>query len=252
MTAWRHSEGVRDSTAASVSLRQAWEGNAEAWVRWARAPGHDSYRQFHARQFFELIPPPGRLTVDIGCGEGRVARDLADQGHRVVALDASVHMARATAAHECPQPALVADAAALPLRAACADLAVAFMVLQDVEDLAGSVAEMARILSAGGQLCLAVVHPLNSAGRFAGERDHVDAPFAIAGSYLEEFRYRDQIDRDGLAMEFHSVHRPLEAYFAALERAGFVTESVREVTVDDPGDRWHRLPLFLNLRAQRP
>jgi SAM-dependent methyltransferase len=229
-----------------------WEGNAEAWVRWARAPGHYSYRRFHARQFFELIPLPGRLTVDIGCGEGRVARDLFARGHRVVALDASVHMAQATAAHKCSQPALVADAAALPLRAGCADLAVAFMVLQDVEDLPGSVAEMARVLSAGGRLCLAVVHPINSAGRFAGERDHFDAPFVIAGSYLEDFRYRDEIERDGLAMEFHSVHRPLEAYFAALERAGFVTESVREVSVEDPADRWHRLPLFLDMRVRRP
>jgi SAM-dependent methyltransferase len=250
MAMWRHSEGVRDGPGGSASLRQAWADNAEAWIRWARAPGHDSYRQFHGRRFFELMPSPGRLTVDIGCGEGRVARDLAAGGHRVVALDVSELMARATATHECALPALVADAAALPLPAGCADLAVAFMVLQDVEDLTGAVAEIGRVVSAGGRLCLAVVHPLNSAGGFEGDRDE-DSPFVIAGSYLEEFRYCDDIERDGLAMVFHSVHRPLEAYVTALERVGFVVESLREVTAEDPGDRWRRIPLFLDMRATR-
>jgi len=251
MAVWRHSEGARDSPADSVSLRQAWADNAEAWIHWARTPGHDSYRQFHGRRFFELIPSPGRLTVDIGCGEGRVARDLAAGGHRVVAMDASELMARATAGHEFAVPALVADAAALPLRAGCADLAVAFMVLQDVDDLTGAVAEIGRVVSAGGCLCLAIVHPLNSAGGFEGDREDLDTPFVIAGSYLEELRYCEDIERDGLAMVFHSVHRPLEAYVGALEREGFVIESLREVTVADPGDRWRRVPLFLDLRARR-
>ena len=54
-----------------------------------RTPGHDSYWQFHRDQFLRLLPPPGRQTVDIGCGEGRLARDLKDLGHRVVAIDSS-------------------------------------------------------------------------------------------------------------------------------------------------------------------
>jgi ubiquinone/menaquinone biosynthesis C-methylase UbiE len=30
--------------------------------------------------FLELVPPPGELTLDIGCGEGRMARALAAEG----------------------------------------------------------------------------------------------------------------------------------------------------------------------------
>ena len=29
-------------------------------------------------------------------------------------------------------------------------------------------------------------------------------------------------------------------------------EAIREVTQDDPSDHWHRIPLFLHLRAIRP
>jgi hypothetical protein len=62
-----------------VTLRQAWDDQAENWLRWARTPGHDSYWRFHGRRFLELIPEPGRLTIDVGAGEGRLSRDLRRQ-----------------------------------------------------------------------------------------------------------------------------------------------------------------------------
>jgi SAM-dependent methyltransferase len=234
-----------------VSLREAWDSNAESWVAWVRKPGHDSYDQFHRRRFLQLVPPPGRLTIDLGAGEGRLGRDLTALGHRVVALDASVTLARACRSHARPLPFVVGDAAAPPLRAGCADLIVAFMSLHDVDDLSAAVTEIGRLLAAGGCLCMTIVHPLNSAGRFEGDREDHRAPFVIRGSYLEAFRYHDEVERDGLLMSFHSEHRPLETYCLALEKAGLVIEAAREVTVDDPEDRWARIPMFLNLRARR-
>ena len=53
-----------------MSLSDAWEREANAWIKWARAPGHDSYWRFHRDQFLAIVPPPGRLTLDLGCGEG--------------------------------------------------------------------------------------------------------------------------------------------------------------------------------------
>jgi ubiquinone/menaquinone biosynthesis C-methylase UbiE len=232
-----------------MSLRQAWDENAEHWIRWVRRPGHDSYDQFHGKRFLSLLPPPGRLTVDLGAGEGRLSRDLLAAGHRVVALDGSPTLAHACANHPTALPATVADAAALPLRSSCADLVVAFMSLQDVDDLASAISESARVLLRGGRLCLAIVHPINSAGSFGGE--DTNAPFVIAGSYLSTFRYHDDIVRDGLPMTFHSEHRPLQAYADLLEESGLLIESIREVSVDDQSDHWSRIPLFLHIRAVR-
>jgi SAM-dependent methyltransferase len=233
-----------------VSLRDAWDSHAEEWTAWARTPGHDSYWRFHRRRFLDLLPPPGRLTVDIGAGEGRVGRDLQELGHSVVALDASPKLARACARHPGAQLTVLADAAALPVRSGVADLAVAFMSLHDIDGYEEAIAEAARVLVTGGRLCLALVHPINSGGKFEGERS-VDNPFVIRGSYLTPFRYADSLERDGLTMTFHSFHRPLEAYSRALDSAGFLIEAIREVTDDDPADRWHRIPLFLHLRAVR-
>lgn len=234
-----------------MTLREAWEAAAEEWVAWVRRPGHDSYDRFHAARFVELLPPAGRLTVDLGAGEGRLGRDLARLGHRVVALDGAPSLAMACAHHAAPLPTVLADAARVPFRSGCADLVVAFMVLHDVDDLRAVVTEAGRLLSGGGRLCAAIVHPLNSAGRFEGDRDGVDAPFVIRGSYLDGFRYHDEAERDGLRMDFHSEHRPLEAYTAELEHAGLVIERLREIGGPDPDDRWARVPLFLHLRARR-
>ena len=105
----------------------------------------------------------------------------------------------------------------MPLEDAWADLAVAFMSLQDVDDLEPSVLEIARVLKEGGRACLAIVHPINSAGKFAGE--NADSEFIIKDSYLDEYRYSDWFERAGLEMTFYSQHRPLERYSCALERA---------------------------------
>ncbi len=55
-------------------------------------------------------------------------------------------------------------------------------------------------------------------------------------------------------MTFTSRHRPLEAYFAALESARLLVERLVEVpdTTVSPGDRWQRIPLFIHIRAVKP
>jgi SAM-dependent methyltransferase len=233
-------------------LSDAWDAEAEAWVAWARKPGHDSYWRFHRDAFLALVPRPGRLTLDVGCGEGRLARDLAALGHRVVALDRSPAMARHAAANGGSLGTLVADAASLPFADAAADLAVAFMSLHDMDDMDGAVRELARVLEPGGRVCLAVVHPINSGGRFTGPES--DAAFVLGDAYFATRRYTDVADRGGLRVTFESLHHSLEGYFGALEAAGLLTESVREPRPSSPaaGIRSARLPLFLHVRARRP
>jgi hypothetical protein len=59
-------------------------------------------------------------------------------------------------------------------------------------------------------------------------------------------------------MTFNSQHRPLEAYFMALEKAGLLVEALREPSLPEhaivtgTGRRWQRIPFFLHLRALRP
>jgi SAM-dependent methyltransferase len=240
----------------SLDLARAWEAAAPAFVAWARAPDHDSYWLFHRDLFLELVPPPGRRTLDLGCGEGRLSRDLERLGHDVTGVDVSPAMVAAAREAAPGIEVLVADAAELPFGEASFDLVIAFMSLQDVDRFEEAIGEAARVLERGGRLCLAIVHPLNSSGRFDG--DLADSPFVIDGSYLERSYYADDVARDGLEITFASAHRPLQDYAGALAAAGLLIERLREPALPEHAiqrphsRRWQRLPLFLHVRALKP
>lgn len=230
-------------------MRSGWESEAENWTRFARTPGHDGFHlTINLPTLLDLLPPPSGRTLEIGCGEGRISRVLRDRGYAVVGIDAAPTMVRQARAHESePIEAVLGDGAVLPFRDSVFDLVVAYMALHDFDAMPEAVAEAARVLRPAGRLCLAVPHPLSSAGRFAGPE--VDAPFMIAGSYLESSAVTWTAARDGVEVTFHSEHRPLEAYGDALERAGLLIEAIREVR--KPG-QWERIPLALQIRAVKP
>lgn len=233
-----------------MSLRDAWEGQAANWIRWARKPGFDTYWRFHRQQLLRSLPAPGRLTLDIGCGEGRLTRDLAALGHRAVGIDLSPSMVAAAREADPEGEYVEADAAKLPFDDGVADLAIAFMSLMDMDDMPAALGEIDRVLCPGGLLLATVVHPLDSAGNFVPRDGDETAPYVIH-SYREARRYADTIGREGLEMTFESMHYSLEDYWRALRDAGFVVEELREL-YDDENPRWRRVPLFLRFDARKP
>src|SRR5213079_2258318 len=98
--------------------------------------------EFNIPAFLELVPAPGRATLDLGCGEGRVGAELQRCGHRVVGVDSSPRMV--AAASELIR-AEIADVAALPFGDASFDLVVGFMSIQDMDDMPAAVLEVGRV-----------------------------------------------------------------------------------------------------------
>ena len=238
---------------ADASLRKAWEEQAPAWIAWARAPEQDHFFwRLSLPALLTLLPAPGRLTVDLGCGEGRLARELRGRGHRVVGVEGSTTLAAAARQADASIEVHVADAAAVPLGDGAADVVVASMVLLNLDDLDGAVREVARVLDRGGRFIFSTVHPANSL-KPLGDFE------AAGGSYFATYRYAETRERGGLRMTFHDTHRPLGAYLGAVERAGLLVEAVREPVPDDAYvadhpevERWRRAPCFLLVRAVKP
>lgn len=233
---------------------RGFEEVAAEWLRWARTPGHDAYWDYRDRFFDEIVPPPGRRTLEIGCGEGRASRDLRSRGHDLVATDVSPTLVRHAQEADPQGRYLVADATRLPFEDGAFDLVVAYLVLMDVNDMPAAVREAARVLVPTGRFCLGVTHPVADAGAFESRED--DARFVIAGSYLETRPVKVPIERNGLAFTFTGWAYPLEAYMRAFEAAGLLVERLREPASPDrvlprsPGERrWQRIPNFLYLRC---
>ena len=232
--------------------REHWEHESSNWATWARRPDFDAYWKYSAK-FFELLPPPAERTLEVGCGEGRVCRDLAKRGHRMAAVDVVQTLIRLAKDADEQSSYIRADAAALPFADESFDLVVFYNTLMDIDEMELSVLEAARVLRHGGALCACVTHPLADAGRY--ESDDSDARFIIEGTYLGERRWLAiEIERGGARMNFAGWAYPLEGYFGAMERAGFVIQAVREPSANEDGDdkRWRGIPLFLMWRAVKP
>ena len=105
--------------------------------------------------------PAGGIALDVGCGPGTVTASLAraaGPGGLALGLDLSQAMlGRAVRVQGGPQMGFLrADAQRLPLRDETVDAVVSIAVLQLVPDPAAALAEMARVLRAGGRLAVMV------------------------------------------------------------------------------------------------
>jgi SAM-dependent methyltransferase len=227
-------------------MRSAWDAQAANWVRWARTPEHDHFFwRLGLPALLELIGEPGRRTLDLACGEGRLSRVLAERGHALVGVEGSPALAAAAREAAPGIEVLDGDAAAIPLEDGAVDLVVCSMALLNFDDMGLAVREIARVLEPGGRFCFSTVHPMTSL------KDGDD--------YFAERTYEETRTRAGITMTFTDRHRPLSAYAAALEGAGLLLQALREPVPDaehvarEPSvEHWTREPVFLLGRAVRP
>ncbi|BBZ12450.1 class I SAM-dependent methyltransferase [Mycobacterium branderi] len=215
--------------------RRHWSRVAQDWVAWARTPDHDAFWAY--RQSLAAFVGRGTgAALDVGCGEGRVSRELVTLGYRVTAADPVEAMVDAAADAHSAHSYVVAEANRLPFADASFDLVVAYNMLMDVDDLPGAVREIRRVMRSAGRLVVSVVHP-----------------FTDTDSYFDRRRFEGVEERDGLRMRFAGWSQPLEAYAAALTDAGLAITALRE-PIPDPAyehlERWTRMPLFLWLEAR--
>lgn len=232
--------------------RDHWTRVAKDWIAWARTPNHDAFWAYR-NALTAFIGRGEGEALEVGCGEGRVSRELKALGYRVTASDAVTELVEAAAEADSAHAYAVADATALPFEDARFDLVVAYNMLMDVDDLPAVLKEIGRVMRPDGQLAVSLVHPFGDRGAFAGPEP--DAPFVLRGTYFGRRRFEGSEERDGLSMRFAGWSQPLEDYAAALEGAGLAITALREPVPDHAVGRghlkrWRRVPLFLWLKAR--
>jgi ubiquinone/menaquinone biosynthesis C-methylase UbiE len=115
-------------------------------------------------RFRELLAArPGELGLEVGCGVGHLACELAREvlpGGRIIAFDSSPDMARGTQSRvekyglSGVLDIRVGDAAALDLPSDSVDFVVGVQVYSYVSDIARAMREAARVLRKGGRLAI--------------------------------------------------------------------------------------------------
>lgn len=176
----------------------------------------------------------GQRWLDVACGAGRTARELARRGAAVVGIDLSERLiALATADREAAPPVSyrVADVTKLAdwWDGTAFDGATCEMALMDIDELKGTIAAVAAAVRPDATFAMSLVHPCfpgNPAGLSSWPPD---------GSYgTEGFWTSADHNPDGIRIRVGSTHRTLATYLNALLDAGFVLDRVHEPPADVP------------------
>lgn len=216
-------------------------------------------RQWRRAAVAAVAPLPGERILDLAAGTGTSSKPFADAGALVVPADLSLGMLQ-VGKQRLPGLAFVnADALALPFADGAFDAVNVTLVLEHLDDLDTTVAEIARVLAPGGRLALFLNHPLLQAPEAAWVVDHTVEPPERSwriGGYLTEQSFVDQVAR---GVEIRFVHRPLGRYVNALLDAGLVLRHMEE-PAPPPGFLAQApeyveqadIPRLLLLRAEKP
>ena len=101
-----------------------------------------------------LQPMSGARYLDLGCGEGRVMRALAERGVVTVGIDLNERLASEAGV------AVVGELPQIPFAAEAFDGVYSVLTLEHVADQETLFAEALRVTQAGGTLAIVVNHPV--------------------------------------------------------------------------------------------
>lgn len=133
----------------------------DEWSRYDQSRMDAAERRALFEQYFAIFPwsdlPADAVGIDIGCGSGRWAVEVAPRVGRLICIDASpaaVDVARANLTGVPNCEVLVASVADLPVEPASMDFAYSLGVLHHVPDTAAAISSCAQTLKPGAPLLL--------------------------------------------------------------------------------------------------
>jgi SAM-dependent methyltransferase len=159
-------------------------------------------------------------VLDVGCGEGQVARLAA--GLRGVDLVVGVDptWAQVAVAVQRGGDVLIAraEAAMLPFPDESFDGVVACLVFEHIEEMEAAISEVGRVLSPGGRFVFLLNHPLlQTPGSGWIDDTILDEQYWRIGPYLVEDNNLEEVEKD---VWIPFIHRPLSRYINAMAGCG--------------------------------
>jgi SAM-dependent methyltransferase len=235
-------------------MTDGWDTSAAGWIASLGDEGDYSRRFVLDAAMLERLEGRGfKAALDVGCGEGRFCRMLQARGIRATGIDPTEALLAHARNLDPDGDYRVGRAEALDFPGGSFDLVVSYLTLIDIDDVAGAIAEMARVLRPGGTLLIANLTSFNTASIDCGWKHSANGErtFRI-DHYLEE--RASWVSWDNIRVQ--NWHRPLSAYMSLLLRAGLILRHFDEPSPrggdPDRAARYRRVPWFLVMEWEKP
>ncbi len=213
------------------SSTQSWAGMGTEWPKLAKG---EARMVFIMPWMLELMGDVSGLRIlDLGCGEGGYARELARRGAHVTAVDCSagaiayaVEAAKAEGVEVTHLVRNASDRGDLPDGAF--DLVRCAMMLMDVEDLCGTLREVHRVLKPGGKVYASVLHPCfdGEHERGIGRQGQGANREVVVKNYFAPATWEAPLYQGSIPVLWR--HRTLTEYVTAFVGSGLRILAVRE------------------------
>ncbi|MDQ4005732.1 MAG: class I SAM-dependent methyltransferase [Actinomycetota bacterium] len=209
-----------------MSTADPWEEHAGWWQEGFTQGADAEYTEQILPLAAEHLKGASRV-LDVGTGEGQVARLAADVAtDRVVGADPS--WAQLLVARDRAGGPRYARAAAdrLPFPAASFDAVVACLVFEHIDEVDEALTEVGRVLVPGGRFLFFLNHPLLQTPNSGWIDDQIlDEQYWRIGPYLLEDKVMEEVEKD-IFLPF--VHRPVSRYVNAMAAAGLFIRRMEE------------------------
>lgn len=236
----------------------SWEGSDDWYGGVVGEKGH----YYHQKVIFpRLIPLLKGSVLDVGCGNGVVARQLPKSA-QYLGIDASQGLIREAKKLSPEREFLVADATSIPTDRSFENV-LFLLSLQNMEEGEKAVVEAASKLKAGGTLAIVMNHPCFRIPRQSGWGIDESAKM----QYRKVWNYMSSLaipiathPSKETSSQTVSYHHPLSTYTRWITNSGCSIVNLEEWCSDKKSsgarakmeDRARReIPLFLGLLAKK-
>jgi SAM-dependent methyltransferase len=197
-----------------------------------------------------LGPVSGARILDLGCGDGRLGRNVLDRGAAsYFGVDGSPKMVALAKENLLGSAAQVVreDIRAWTYPLEAFEVVLSRLALHYIEDLDGVLREIRGCLIPGGRFIFSVEHPVLTSCDKALPPGTIRQDWIVDNYFNTGHRATRWMGE--LVVKYH---RTVEDYFVSLQKAGFVIEQLREgkpdrhaFSANESFERRTRIPLFL-------
>ena len=208
-------------------MATAWETHAGWWQKHFTDGADPEYEE-------QILPladthlQHARRILDVGCGEGQVARRAAALSGApwVVGVDVTAEQLSTAVARGGGVRYARSRAERIPFASGSFDAVVICLTLEHLDPFEPAIEEVARVLEPGGRFALFLNHPLLQAPNSGWIDDHIlEEQYWRVGPYLPDDVAMEEV-APGIDLPF--MHRPLHRYVNTMAECGLLIDHIDE------------------------